>query len=63
MTPPPPPLLQQHQNPLPTRKYATVLTPCPSIITLGSTPELTSTSDQQENIKELLSEFEQTGKS
>ena len=54
---------QQVQHPFSTRNHVAVLTPLPYINTLGSTPEVPSTPDQQENIQEILSSFYNLGTS
>ena len=54
---------QQHQHPLPNINPDSVPKNYPPIKTLGITPEVTYTTDQHENIQELLSEFEKLGKS
>ena len=42
---------QQHKHPFPNRKSRAVTTTQPYIPTLGSTPEVPSTPDQQDNLK------------
>ena len=54
----PPPPHQQHQHLLPTRNPKAVPTPQTHIKTLVIAPEVPSTSAQQENLQEVISEFD-----
>ena len=49
---------QQHQHLFSTRKPMAVSKPQPSIKTLVSTPEVPPNTNQQENLQELLSDFD-----